>query len=71
MILNEMLKSGKDIISPALVTLFNLVLCSGITPPSWDTSLLKRLHKGGSKMTLIVTGESLSQTASANFSFHH
>ena len=48
MILNEMLKSGKDILSPALVKLLNLVLCTGKTPTSWDTSLLKPLHKGGS-----------------------
>ena len=48
MIVNEMLKSGKDILSPALEKLFNLALCSGKTPASWDGSLLKPLHKGGS-----------------------
>ena len=44
-----MLKSGAKILADALLTLFNLVLESGVFPKAWKTSILHILHKSGIK----------------------
>ena len=49
MILNEMLKSGSQVLGPAIQKLFNLVLTSGSIPDPWCISYLIPLHKGASK----------------------
>lgn len=48
-IINEMLKSGKSIITPLLSKLFNIIYTIGIFPTKWADSMIKPLFKSGNK----------------------
>ena len=47
-ILNEMLKSAREVLVPYLVILFNKILDSGQYPERWSDAVLFPLHKKGS-----------------------
>ena len=47
-ILNEMLKSAREVIVPYLVILLNKILDSGQYPERWSDAVLFPLHKKGS-----------------------
>ena len=47
MLVNEFFITGKDILAPFLVRLFNYAFDSGIFPKSWSEGLLIPRHKKG------------------------
>ena len=49
MLVNEFFITGKDILAPFLVRLFNYAFDSGIFPKSWSEGLLIPIHKKGIK----------------------
>ena len=49
MLVNEFFITGKDILAPCLVRLFNYAFDSGIFPKSWSEGLLIPIHKKGIK----------------------
>ena len=46
---NEMLKSGIDILTKPLTTIFNLILRTGIYPNDWSKGKIISVHKSGDK----------------------
>ena len=44
-ITSEMLKSGQDVLMPALLKVFNHIFRSGSYPETWRTGLLSPIHK--------------------------
>ena len=51
-ILNEFLKTGKEVLSGAITMLFNKILESGKYPEQWSVNILSTIHKGGCKDNL-------------------
>ena len=49
-LLNEFFVSGRDILSPYLVSLFNFIFDIGIFPDGWGEGLIVPLHKKGSML---------------------
>ncbi len=49
-VINEILKASSDAILPALATLFNAILNSGIYPSGWNFAFIRQLHKKGNKL---------------------
>jgi hypothetical protein len=47
---NEMLKSGQNVLIPALSKLFNLIFVTGTYPPTWATARVIAFHKKGNAM---------------------
>ena len=51
-ILNEFLKSGREMLSTVITMLFNKILQSGKYPEQWSVNVLSTIHKGGCKNDL-------------------
>ena len=47
MILNEMLKVGRELLKPVLVKLFNNTFFSGLFPDLWKNNLITMIYKSG------------------------
>ena len=50
LILNEMIKSGSNILLPSIAKLFNMVLSNGKFPELWNTSLQSPIFKSGNHL---------------------
>ena len=57
LILNKMLKVGKDILVKPIHILFNKILSSGEYPKNWDTSIITPIFKGGHSSDINISEE--------------
>ena len=55
LILNEMIKSGADILLPSITKLFNLILKNGHFPEIWNTNLQTPIYKSGNNLGKLFT----------------
>ena len=47
LVLNEMLKTGKDVLTKPLCILFNNIIENGVYPKKWSCSIITPVFKGG------------------------
>ena len=52
LVLNEMLKTGKDVLTKPLCILFNNIIENGVYPKKWNCSIITPVFKGGNSSEL-------------------